>query len=106
MLNERKFIMELDKNELITESIKVIVNKYINDIAAMGNNEIYAVFDIIQKQYKETNECPICNGDNRYRYCDLRIGTNGNHFFIINDCTTNLCIPVNYCPICGKKISN
>lgn len=97
--------MKFNEEDIVTKSLKIVIDKYINDITITSNNEISAVFDLIKKKYAETNECPICD-PNHYRYNDVRVGMSGNYLFIGNGDYVSSCNPVNYCPICGKKTGN
>jgi len=91
----------------IEQLVDSFTKKYIEDVAYKTNNELFAIFEIIMKEYKETNKCPICEGDNdegRYHYNNAYIGCSHGIFTVMND-VISFAMNANYCPICGKKIS-
>lgn len=97
--------MEFKVEQLVDSFTK----RYIEDIAYKTKEQWYAIFDIINEEYKKTNECPICSdqkgsSEGRYYYGDTKIGCQ-NEIFCIFDDVISFVIKANYCPICGKKIS-
>jgi len=86
--------------------IDSFTKRYIEDVGSKTCDELFAIFDLIMKEYKETNKCPVCEkgkGDykynNTYVICDSGI-------FAINNGLISFTMKANYCPICGKRISN
>lgn len=82
--------------------------KYIEGIAYKTREEWFAIFDIIQKEYKEHSKCLICeestySREGVYRYNSTKIACE-NGIFYVGDETITFIIQVNYCPICGKKL--
>ncbi len=78
--------------------------RYIEDIGNQTYSEVFAIFDLIMKEYKEANKCPICtDGDGLYKYNQIRI-TCGNRIFYVGNDVISFAIKANYCPICGKNI--
>ena len=99
--------MEINSEKIINS----LAEKYINDLAVKCKDEIYAIFDIIIRHYKEKEICLICEGDIRYDghysrhyyYNNCRIACDNDIFVIIND-PFQLVIQANYCPICGREL--
>ena len=46
--------------------------KYIEDVGYKTCNELFAIFDIIAKEYKDANKCLICE-TGQYRYNNTHI---------------------------------
>jgi hypothetical protein len=85
-----------------TKALKVILDKYLVDITNKTSNELYAIFEIINKEYIEKGMCPIC--DTNFNYNIARITCQQN-LFVINNGIIDFALPTNYCPVCGKKQS-
>ncbi len=83
---------------------KAMIDKYINDIVTANKDEIYAIFEIINNQYKESGKCPICNEGYGYNNKIIRVEAKYGHFIIADGDSSYLTIQANYCPICGKSI--
>lgn len=90
----------------IEQLVDSFTKRYIEDVAHKTNNELFAIFDIIEKEYKETNKCPICESKNKgqWGYNNARIGCDHGIFCVMND-VISFTMRANYCPVCGKKIS-
>ena len=84
------------------KAIEMMMDKYINDMSSKCKDEIYTVFELINKEYKETGECLI-HKSNFYHYNETRVATTDDYFIIDNE-PVQLVINANYCPICGKKL--
>lgn len=95
--------MEFENKE--EKIIQALAEKYVNDIITKNKDELYAISEIINKEYKETNICPICNVDGyRYRYNDKTIVAQYGNFLIMDGDLDYLLMDINYCPICGRSI--
>jgi len=97
--------MEFTCRQLVDSFTK----RYIEDMANKTKDEWFAIFDIIYKEYKRTNKCPICEHNNnsmdgKYYYGDTKVGCQGGIFCVVDD-IISFVIRANHCPICGKKIT-
>lgn len=97
--------MEINESKIIDESkiINTFVENYLVNVNSLISNELFVIFEIINKAYKETNVCQICNS--HYRYNDMCIGVECGCFYINNGKEYNLVIPINNCPVCGRNTS-
>ena len=82
--------------------IDSFTKKYIEDVGSQTYFELFAIFDLIMKEYKETNKCPIC-ANGQYRYNRTNISCQNEIFYVGND-VISFAMKVNYCPVCGKYI--
>lgn len=91
---------EISKSEIL----RTAMDKYIEDMYVANKDELYAIFEILNKEYKETGKCSLCNGS-RHTYNSKSMGAELGHFIIFNGLhSPYLAIQANYCPICGKSI--
>jgi hypothetical protein len=82
--------------------------RYIEDIGHKTYNELFAIFDIIIKEFKVTGGCPICKEnehsiEGHYNYNNAHVACEYGYFAVNNDIIT-FAIQANHCPICGKYI--
>lgn len=84
--------------------IQVLAKKYVEDIMIKNKDEVFAISEIINKEYEETNICPICNVNERYRYTNKTIMAQYKTFAILDGDLNYLLMEINYCPICGRNI--
>jgi hypothetical protein len=100
-MNNNLFTQEITKSEIL----RTAMDKYIEDMYQANKDELYAIFEIINKEYKKTGKCLLCNGS-RYSYNSKIMGAELGHFVIFNGLHSPcLAIQANYCPICGKNIN-
>lgn len=92
--------MEINPENLI----KALAEKYVEDLVWKSKDELYAIFEIIMKKYKEDGVCPICD-DEHFYYNNCRVVCEYSYFIVLNK-PFELVIQANYCPICGKKLVN
>ena len=92
--------MEFTCEQLVDSFTK----RYIEDVGYKTYNELFAIFDIVMKEYQKDNECPICKNNGQYRYNNAYIGCSLGIFAVQND-IVSFAMRVNYCPMCGKRIS-
>ena len=78
--------------------------KYIEDVGYRVYSELFAIFDLIMREHKETNKCPICT-DGHYRYNQVIIACENGFFHVGND-IISFAMKSNYCPVCGRNIVN
>lgn len=90
--------MEFTYKQLVDSFTK----KYITDIGNQIYFELFAIFDLIMKEYEETNKCPICTNE-EYGYNNTTI-IYKDKFFYVGNGIVSFGMKVNYCPICGRHI--
>ena len=83
------------------ETISMLIDKYVSDVSVGVKGELYAIFDIIHREYKDSGKCLICE-TGKFNYNYARIAILNNHFSIVND-PIELLFKINYCPVCGGK---
>lgn len=89
------------------KAIEIMMDKYINDMSSKCKDETFMVFELINKQYKNTGKCPIHDEDNpirnQYRHGNICVASSDDLFIIYNE-PIECVFLANYCPICGKKL--
>lgn len=79
--------------------------RYLEDVSNKATDELFAIFEIIETEYRETNECPVCKRDGEYSYTYTQVYCNNGIFAVINNPFAFRML-ANYCPICGKNIKS